>query len=147
MTATLAEIQDALANIIRNQIEQVTDVDVQIEPRVVVNPTYPCVDMYPGEPAEDPDVAAFGDLAGGDIITIRARATTGDSYGGQDVLLGLYDTEDPLSLIAAVNYDPTIGGLAADVDVRTRTGWSTFGAGDASVIGFLLGVLVIRARS
>jgi hypothetical protein len=112
-TATLAEIMDALADQIWEAINNVLDVDVQVEPRMVLSPTPPTIDMYPADPSTDPDLRAFTDMLGGELIVVRARVQTADHEAGQDLLLALMDDEDDLSIVRAIQADPTLGGLAS----------------------------------
>jgi hypothetical protein len=144
--ATLAEIMDALATQIRDELDDVTDVDVQVEPRWVANPTAPCIDMYPTDPSSDEDLRAFGELLGGELLTVRARVDMGDTVAAQDLLLALMDDEDPLSLAAAITSDTTLAGLTSDIDVRSRSGYvRSLESGEH--MGCLWNIVVIKARS
>jgi hypothetical protein len=143
--ATLAEIMDALADQIRSVLDDVTDIAVQVEPRWVVNPTPPCIDIYPGDPSTDPEFRSFHDAFGAELITVRARVDMGDTVAGQDLLLAFMDDDDPLSVVEAIREDYTLGGIA-DVDVRSRSGFVRFvEAGDH--MGCLWGLVVVKARS
>jgi hypothetical protein len=148
-TATLAEIMDALADQIRSVIDDVTDVDVQVEPRMILNPTPPCIDMYTADPSEDSELRAFGDSVGGELITVRVRVGTADHAAGQDLLLALMDDQDPLSLVEAMNENDTLDGLASSVYPRERSGYITFidSASDAALLGATWQVVVIKAPS
>ena len=147
--STLAEIQDALADQIRTAVAAVTDVDVQVEPRMVLNPTPPSIDMYPSDPSMDPELAAMGDLVGGELVTVRARVSTADRDSGQDLLLALMDDQDPLSVLAAIHDDTTLGGVAATLDVRGRSGYVLFPdpGGEGSLVGCLWYVVIVKAES
>lgn len=147
--ATLAEIQDAMADLIRDNLDDITDLQVQVEPRMIVYPTPPTIDIYPGDPSEDPELASFGDLVGGELIVVRARVHTADSNAGQDILLALMDDEDPLSIVAALDSDPTLGGAASDTHMRGRGGFALFEypGGDGILLGCLLNYIVVKARS
>lgn len=145
-TATLAEIMDALATQIRGVLDDVTDVAVQVEPRWVVNPTAPCIDIYPADPSNDPDFRAFGELMGGELLTVRARVDMADSDAGQDLLLAFMDDAAPLSVAAAINEDNTLGGIAGSIDVRSRSGYVRF-VESGEHMGCLWGVVVVKARS
>lgn len=144
--ATLAEVMDALADQIRSVIDDVTDVAVQVEPRWVVNPTPPCIDMYPTDPSNDPELRAFGEHLGGELITVRARVDMSDNYAGQDLLLAFMDDEDPLSIVAAISEDDTLNGYAQTLDVRQRSGYVRFLEG-ADHMGCLWNLVVVKARS
>lgn len=138
---------DALATVIRNTLADVTDVAVQVEPRWVSNPTPPCIDIYPADPSTtDPDLRAFGELIGGELVTVRARVDLSDTVAGQDLLLAFMDDEDPLSIVAAVDTDKTLGGLADATDMRLRSGYVRFiESGDQ--IGCLWQFVIVKAHS
>jgi hypothetical protein len=149
VTATLAELMDAVADQIRDAVDDVTDVDVQVEPRMLLNPTPPAIDLYPADPSSDPDLRAFTNLVGGELLTVRARVSTADHTAGQDLLLALMDDEDPLSIVAAIQADETLGGLATSLDCRERSGFITFidSASDAALLGATWTVVIVKARS
>jgi hypothetical protein len=147
--ATLAQLLTALADQIRDSLDDVTDVAVQVEDRMVISPSAPCVDVYPGDPAADAQLGAFGDLVGGELITVRARVGTADTDAGQDLLLALMDDEDPLSIVQAINDDRTLGGCAQDTDVRGRSGYTLFpdSGGEGVLLGCLWAVVAIKGQS
>lgn len=140
---------DAVADQIRDAVDDVTDVDVQVEPRMLLNPTPPAIDLYPADPSSDPDLRAFTNLVGGELLTVRARVSTADHTAGQDLLLALMDDEDPLSIVAAIQADETLGGLATSLDCRERSGFITFidSASDAALLGATWTVVIVKARS
>lgn len=146
--ATLAQILDAMADQIRDALDDVTNVDLQVEPRMVLSPTPPTIDLYPGDPSTDPTLAAYGEKWGGEIVTVRVRVSPSDSNAGQDLLLALMDDEDPLSIVLALDDDPTLAGLASTLAVQSRTGYTLFPdlTGDA-YLGCTFGVVVVKARS
>jgi hypothetical protein len=146
VTATFAEILDAMADQIRSVIVDVTDVAVQVEPRWVVNCTPPCIDMYPADPSVDQELRAFGEMMGGDLFTVRARVDMSDSTAMQDLLLAFMDDTDPLSISATLEEDKTLNGLATSVDVRDRSGYVRVLEG-GDYLGCLWQVLVIKAVS
>jgi len=147
---TLAEILDELADTIRNVVSQVNDVDVQVEPRMVIDPTPPCIDMYPSTPSMDTGTEAFGDLIGGELVTVRVRVSTADSVAGQDLLLALMDDEDPLSLVSAITDEPSLNGLVSSMDLQGRTGYELYDAPqrhEGAWLGFRVFMVLIKARS
>lgn len=147
---TLAEILDELADTIRNVVSQVNDVDVQVEPRMVIDPSPPCIDMYPSSPSMEPSLEAFGDLIGGELITVRVRVSTADSEAGQDLMLALMDDEDPLSLVSAITDEPSLNGLVAAMDIQGRTGYELYDAPqrhEGAWLGFRVFVILVKARS
>jgi hypothetical protein len=143
---TLARMLDAMADQLRGVIDDVTDVAVQVEPRWVVNPTPPTIDMFPADPSTDPELRAFGEMLGGDLVTVRARVDMSDNTASQDLLLAFMDDEDPLSIAAALQEDKTLGGYASSLDVRDRSGYVRVLEG-GDYLGCLWQVVVMRARS
>jgi hypothetical protein len=143
---TLARMLDAMADQLRGVIDDVTDVAVQVEPRWVVNPTPPTIDMFPADPSTDPELRAFGEMLGGDLVTVRARVDMSDNTASQDLLLAFMDDEDPLSIAAALQEDKTLGGYASSLDVRDRSGYVRVLEG-GDYLGCLWQVVVIKARS
>jgi hypothetical protein len=144
--ATLAQILDAMAEQIRDVTETITDVDVQVEPRWIVNPSPPTIDMFPADPSIDQTLRGFGDELGGELITVRARVGMSDSIEIQNLLLAFMDDEDPLSIALALGDDKTLGGYAGSLDVRDRSGYVRVLEG-GDYLGCLWQVLVWKARS
>jgi len=147
--ATLAEVLTRMADQIRTTIDDVTDLAVQVEDRMVLNPTPPCIDLWPADPSLDPALAAFGDIDGGELITVRARVSTSDTDAGQDLLLAFMDDEDPLSIGAALLADPTLNGWAQTLDVTGRTGYVLVpdSSGEGALLGCLWTVVVVKGQS
>jgi hypothetical protein len=150
-TAGLIEIMDALADQVRGVMEDATlEFPVQVEGRQIVTPTPPTVDMYPGDSSRFPDSAGFAllDDQGGYQITVRVRAATADGFAQQDLLLKFMDDTSTLCIAAAVQDDPTLGGLASSVTAINPTGffpdpWSAFG----TMIAFTFTCVVLPAVS
>lgn len=139
---------DALADEIRDTLDDVTDIAVQVEGRMVLAPTVPCIDIYPTDPSEDPELAAFGEAKGGELLTIRARVSTADTNAGQDLLLAFMDDEDPLSIVTSIT-DETLNGKAATLSFRSQSGYREFPdlSGEGAFLGCLWNLVVVKARS
>lgn len=148
-TAGLIEIMDEMAAQIRDTLDDVTDIAVQVEPRMVLSPTVPSIDIYPGDIGRDAESAAFDDLSGGYLFTVRARIDTTDHAAGQDLLLAFMDDTDALCLAQAIMDDTTLNGLAASVDVTGQTGYVVYPepGGDGAWLGCQWTVLVIAGAS
>lgn len=147
-TATLAEIMDALADLIRDEITNATDVDLQIEPRAVFSPSPPTIDMYPSDPSEDAAYAGFGEFDGAFLLTVRARVSTADQDAGEDLLLAFMDDGD-LSISEAILTDPLLGGIAR-VAPLGRTGYRDFpipGTDNGAYLGCLWPLLITKRPS
>lgn len=146
--AGVRALLDQLATTVR-AVVVLSDFDVQVEPRMVLNPSPPTVDMYPGDPFRDPQTAGFDDLDGAYVLTVRARVHTADDDAGQDLLLAFMDDENALSIQVALEDDQTLNGLATQVVAADNTGYRIYQ--DVSGAGAWLGcewrVLLIRAES
>jgi hypothetical protein len=104
--SSLLEVMDAIAA--QLETELLGEVDgVQVVPRFAYNPTPPCVDVYPADPFLYQ--AAFG--AHEAVFIVRARVAYVDSQAGQELLLDLLDPSSSMSLRAALETDPTFGGV------------------------------------
>lgn len=130
--AYLTDMADEMAEQIRDAVAAVTDLDVQVEPRMVLTPTPPSVDIYPAEPFREVDQAGFGDIAGAYRFTVRARVSFADRDAGMDLLLQFMDDEHPLCLAHALADDQTLNGLAANVEVTDPTGWRQYTTPDGA---------------
>lgn len=137
---------DAMAEQIRDALSSVTDVAVQVEPRMVGAPTPPCVDMYPGDVSRGTESAAFG-LKGELLFTVRARVAMNDADSQQDLLLAFMDDVNDLSLAAALETDVTLGGLADSLDCLDPTGYVLYPYGQETLLGFQFTCRVMRANS
>lgn len=145
----LADITVAMADQIRTALDGVDSVDVQVEPRMVLTPTPLTIDIYPGDIARDSDSAAFDDVDGGYLLTVRSRINTPDFDAAYDVLIQLMDDEDDLCLPLVLLDDPILGGHAASVDIRNPTGLRLYEAldGDGGYLGWQFTALVLPAKS
>ncbi len=118
----LRNILDGLADVLRDEIgsELAADgIDAEIEPRLVMSPSEAVVlDIYPAAPSRDGEAAAFGDLSGFYVLTVRARVTISDDATAQDILVDMTDDNHSLSVAAAIESDQTLGGY------RSRGCWS-----------------------
>lgn len=144
----LRSIVDEMADQIRDTLQAVNTIEVQVEPRMVLNPSPLTIDIYPGDPARDAVTAAFDD-DGGYLLTVRSRINTPDFDSAYDVLLSLMDDEDSLCLAQALLDDPTLNGHASDVDVRDHTGLRAYEtpSGEGAYLGFQFTAIVLPARS
>jgi hypothetical protein len=146
----LRAISVALADQIRDVLEDVDTFDVQVEPRMILNPTPLSIDIYPGDPARDLDSAAFDD-DGALLLTIRARINTPDFDAAYDVLVSLMDETDPLHLASAILEDETLGGLATDIHISPfdQSGLRAYEhlSAEGAFLGFQVIAKILPARS
>jgi hypothetical protein len=149
--AGLIDVMDAMAAQITSALSVLSadNIDVQIVPRLVVNPTPPTVDIYPGSLSRETDSAGMGDVFGGYLLTVRARVATADNEAGQTLLLRFMDDTDALCLAAALTDDPTLNGNASSVSARDPSGYTLFPdpGGEGALLGFSFTAVVLPANS
>jgi len=146
-TAGLREIMEAM----RDQIDNAMTgpYEIQVFRGIMWNPTPPCIDFWPGSIFRDRASAAFDDISGGYLFTVRCRVTTADVEAGQDLLLRFMDDQDDLCVAAALTDEPTLNGNAATLDVRDLGGWVPYGdpGNEGSLLGFSFTCLVVPGAS
>jgi hypothetical protein len=144
----MTAVMDRMAELIRDAVVATGEVDIQVEPRMILKPTTPSVDVFPGDPAKEFEAAAFGDMAGDDMYTVRARVAVNDYEANQDLLYEFMDEESDLCVPIAILNDPTLGGTAYSVDVRSFSGVVLYPSPDGTVthIGCQWGFKVIPDR-
>ncbi len=152
--AALGDLLDALRDVLLDTVgPAVTDVEVQVTGRRNFNPTVPSIDIYPGDPFRDKltSTAGFSDDQGDLILTVRARVSTVDNQGGQDLLLRLMDDHDDIGVAGTLEEDQTLNGLASSVSVEGNSGYLSYIEGGSESGAALLGcewrVRVLRAVS
>lgn len=120
--ASLVEIVEALADQITAQVagQDLGGEALQVWPFLVINPTPPCIDIYPADPfSEQTEYGPVSERTRDVWFTIRARVVPADVDAAQQLLLQLMDPRADTSVAAAVYADPTLGGL---VSVAAPTG-------------------------
>jgi hypothetical protein len=151
--ATIAQVMDAMAEQLEDELQPVSPVTLHFEPRAFSIAETPAIDMLIANPTGlEAGLAAYGDLYGGIPITIRVRVSTADLYTGEDVLLALMDDEDDMSIVKALDSDHTLGGWAQDLKWQDGFPWSGYTDftdvnGEGFFLGSLLQVVVIKAQS
>ena len=88
------------------------------------NPTYPCVDLYPGEPFLEPDT--YGITHQRAMLIVRARVNDLDADAGQTLLLEMMDPSSPKSVAAALAADGSFGGACQDSVVAGPFRWGDY---------------------
>ena len=148
----LVEILNAMADRIGTTVDGVAShngnpLEIQVVAGWVVNPSPPTVDMYPGPVARESETAGFVDIDGGYIFTVRTRVAVTDNFAMQDLLLRFMDDTDELSLAAALDGEPTLGGAASSLICRNPTGYREYRNPDGSpwLIGFEFECMVVAA--
>lgn len=129
MDALAAQIQDVLCGTANPLIER-----LQVEPRMVFNPTPPSIDVYPAEVFTE--TIAFDEREF--HFMVRVRVGTAENEGGQDLLLTMMDPRSAESVEGAILSDPTLGSTVDDISLTAQTGFGVFpavAAGEGSLLG------------
>lgn len=139
----LRDVLDAIAAQLEANLTPPDGVDLHIVGRAFSVPDTPAIDVYmiPATGLEE-GLAGFGSHTryGAFPVAIRVRMSAADIIAGEDLLLDLMDEDGPLSIIAALDADRSLGGV---VDSLTWghgypwSGWQDFPMSDGN--GFLLG--------
>jgi len=95
---------------------------LQITARLNGTPTPPSIDVYPADTSALP-VSMDG---WEDAFIVRARVSTPDDIGAQEVLLDLMDTTGPASVISMLRVDPSFGGVVGGSAVDERSGFQPY---------------------
>ena len=146
--ASLQTLATRMADQIRNVLEN-ADMTVQVEPRMVIVPTPLTVDIYPADVARDSQSAAFNDVNGGYLFTVRSRINTPDFDAAYDVLMQTMDDQDDLCIPLALLDDTTLNGNAQTLDVLDPSGLRAYERvdGTGADLGWQFTCNVIAARS
>lgn len=149
MTCWLNDISDGIADQISAALAAVTDIVIHVEGHWTETAELPAIDMYH---TADNGLASnmtggFGDRLAFECFNIRLRVSAADADAGQRLLYELVDFDGDLSIIAALDADPTIGGLATTLAWGDWGGISSFPDlnSDGSFIGELLPIKVVKA--
>lgn len=139
----LRDVLDALASQLESNLTPPTGVDLHIAGRSFAIAETPAIDVVlpPATGLED-GLAGFGTHTryGAFPILIRIRMGTADIIAGEELMLDLMDEEGPLSIIAALDADRTLGGAVDSLTWGNGypwSGWQDFPLSDGS--GFLVG--------
>lgn len=142
----LRDAMSVLADVLTTEIGAALaadGIDAEIAANLVTSPSEAiCLDIYPAPTgSRQSDEAAFGDLSGFYVLTVRARVSVTESGEGQAILLDMIDDSHDLSVAAAVESDGSLNGYATDVfvDADGFSGLLEFGT---NVVGCTWRVLV-----
>ena len=151
--SSLREILEAAADQIRDTMAAESDWAFQVEPSMILNPTPPSIDVFPGPQFFDVTTGGMGvDQAGMDEgirIDVLARVAPNDNVANQQVLYELLDPESDMSLVQSLYDDPTLGGLVYDLHLESCSGFQPAPRWDGGMVylGCLWRFLVIPGRS
>lgn len=125
--SSLVEIMEALAGQIQDTLVGTADplIDgLQVYPFLLVNPTPPAIDIYPGDPFQEG--IAFGRANNNMFFNVRARVNTPDHEGAQELLLSMMDPRETTSVALALTDDKTLGGKVEHVSVAGPSDYGVF---------------------
>lgn len=124
--STIAQMMDALASVLANELCGTANPepipDLQVDARLNPYPTPPSIDVFPA--SEFTDQMTFGRGQREYYFTVRARVSTADNEGGQELLLSMMDDESTASVESAILQNKGLGGVA---NVKTVEGPSEYG--------------------
>jgi len=130
-------MQDALAEQITDQLCGTANpviVDLQVDARLIPNPTPPAIDIYPGTPFTE--AIAFGRTSRQYWFTVRARVSTADNEAGQDLLLSMMDDGSDESVEAAIiSVREYAGAKLGDIEGPSEFGVFRDSGGEESLLG------------
>lgn len=116
MASSLADLREGVADRLR------TIPGIQAHAKILANPYLPIAFVVPG----DTDYhQAMGNGHSDYNIAVEIHAATFTDIGGQDILDALLSESGDMSVKAALEADPTLGGLAHDLIVQ---GFRDYGA-------------------
>lgn len=129
-----AEVMEAVARQLEARLQPELDA-VQVVPRFSFNPTPPCIDVYPADPALFQAGMASYEMT----LLIRARVGYVDSQAAQELLLDFLDPHSDLSIRAALEDDPTFGGVVdtsgPEEGAPIASGFREYTYGDSVLLG------------
>ena len=118
--AGLTEIRQAIAASLDPLTDQVDG--LQVTWFMNPTPTPPSLDVYPADSSMLPVSQAGWE----ETFIVRARVSTPDDVGAQEVLDALMDVDGTTSVAAAIRTDPTLGGTVGGTAVDERTGYQSY---------------------
>ena len=119
----LGDIMDAMAGQLATQLGPVIE-GLQVDGRLVWNPTPPSIDIYPSSPFQEQLGMGVGNNA--IFLLVRARVATPDHEGAQELLLSMMDPNASTSVAQALDADPTFGGVVDNSAVGPPTDFGAF---------------------
>lgn len=130
--ASLRDILDGLADQLRTALVSTVE-DLQVEPRLVFNPTPPCIDLFPADPFLDHTAMGVGSREAS--VTVRARVT-GDHEAEQDWLVDMMDPASSESVLVAIGNTLAVNDDTFNVSVSGPSGFRQYtDPGGQSLLG------------
>lgn len=151
----IRDVLDALAAQLEENLTPPDGVDLHIAGRAFAIAETPAIDtIIPPPTGLEEGLAGFGSATryGAFPVLIRVRVGTADIYAGEDLLLDLMDEEGPLSIVAALDADRTLGGVIDNLTWGHGWPWSGFedfpmSDGNGILVGSTMAVVVVTKQS
>ena len=151
---TINDITDAIVDQLEEAFAAVSGAPViHVEGDLFAIAETPYVTIFPtGANGLDTGLATFGELEGGIPFAIGIRTGSAASTEAVRLLKDLMDDEHDLSVVAALDSDTTLGGVATDISWGDGWPWSGISDfpsanGDGLLVGSNMAIVVIKARS
>jgi hypothetical protein len=146
---TLENLLDAVAAQLRTALAAATDLTVHVEAGLFRSAEMPAINVYPAKAAVRGEFAGFGDLYDPWSMNIRVAVSPADIEAGESLLWAFMDDIGDLSIVAALDGDHTLGGIADDVAWGDWAGYQDFSPPDEAgrYVGSTLPVIVAKAHS
>jgi len=150
----MREIMAALAAQLEDNLDP-GDIVLHIEPKGFAIAETPALDMIiPSATGLEEGLAGYGSATryGAFPILIRARVSIADAYAGEDFLLDLMDEDGPLSVVAALDADRTLGGVIDTLTWGTGFPWGGYqdfplSDGSGVLLGSTMPLVVVTRQS
>ena len=154
-SSTIVEIMQAVADQLEDGLTPPTGVELHIEPLAFAIAETPAIDMLiPAPTGLEEGLAGFGSETryGAFPLMIRVRVGTADVYSGEQLLLGLIDDMGPLSIVAALDADRTLGGVVDDLTWGNGFPWSGYqdfpmSDGNGILLGSTMPIVIVKTQS
>lgn len=98
--------------------------NLQVDGRLMFNPTPPAIDIYPADPFQQQLAMGKGNKEM--FFLVRARVSTADHEGGQDLLLSMMDPDSSTSVAKTLERDRTLGSVVEHLVVDGPSGFGVF---------------------
>ena len=151
----LRDVLDALAAQLEANLTPPDGVDLHIAGRAFAIAETPAIDvLLPAATGLEDGLAGFGSATryGAVPVLIRIRMGTADILTGEDMMLDMMDEEGPMSIIAALDADRTLGGTVDSLTWGNGwpwSGWQDFPFSDGSgiLVGATMAVVLVLHQS
>ena len=123
----LAEILNALADQIEDGITMPAGIDLHVEPLPFPIAEAPNINMFITNPTgREEGLGGFGSRVGGIPVAVTFRVPSTDVHVAIEMALGFMDADGPLSILAAIDADRTLGGVVDTIGWDPGFPWSGF---------------------